>query len=148
MTGPIDTDREPMQTPAGASAPRAEPLLRRPTDDRVVFGVAGGLGRYLGIDPVLIRIGFVLLAIFGGSGVLLYLIGLIAIPEQKPGEAVAPGDRRGGSGQGLAVALGAGLVIFGTLSLLGRLLPALDHLVGPALLIAAGVFVIMLGGRR
>lgn len=66
----------------------------------MIAGVAGGLGRYLGIDPVIIRIAFVVLAVSGGSGVLLYLIGMIAIPEERPGEIpadAAPGDSTPGS---------------------------------------------------
>jgi phage shock protein C len=114
----------------------------------VVFGVAGGLGRYLGVDPVLVRIGFVLLTVFGGSGVLLYLIGLIAIPEEAEGEEAYAAPAGGWAGSNVAVILGAVLVLVGSLTLVGRLLPGLDHLVGPALLIAAGALVIGLGGRR
>ena len=44
-------------------------------------GVATGLAHYFGIDPVLVQIGFVLLTIFGGSGILIYLAGWLLIPE-------------------------------------------------------------------
>jgi phage shock protein PspC (stress-responsive transcriptional regulator) len=56
--------------------------LYRSTTDKVIGGVCGGLGDYLNIDPVIVRIIFVLLAIFGGSGVLVYIILWIVIPEK------------------------------------------------------------------
>jgi phage shock protein PspC (stress-responsive transcriptional regulator) len=55
-------------------------LLRRRTSDRVLGGVAGGLGDYFNIDPLLVRIGFVGLMIFGGAGLVLYVVGWLLIP--------------------------------------------------------------------
>jgi phage shock protein C len=49
-------------------------LLRRSREDRVIAGVCGGLGRYLEVDPVLLRIALVILTVSGGLGVLLYLV--------------------------------------------------------------------------
>jgi phage shock protein PspC (stress-responsive transcriptional regulator) len=49
----------------------------------MVVGVAGGIAQYVGVDPVLIRIIFVLLALFGGGGLLLYLICWLLIPEES-----------------------------------------------------------------
>ncbi len=57
-------------------------LLRRRTTDRVMGGVGGGLGDYFNVDPLLFRIGFVGLMIFGGAGLVLYLIGWILIPAE------------------------------------------------------------------
>jgi phage shock protein PspC (stress-responsive transcriptional regulator) len=57
-------------------------LLRRRTDDRVIGGVAGGLGDYFNVDPLLIRIGFVGLILFGGAGVVLYLIAWLMVPAE------------------------------------------------------------------
>lgn len=54
--------------------------LRRRTSDRVLGGVAGGLGDYFNIDPLLIRIGFVGLMIFGGAGLVLYVVAWLLIP--------------------------------------------------------------------
>ena len=54
--------------------------LLRTNDDRMIGGVCGGLGRYLKIDPVLVRLGFVLLTIYGGMGPVLYLLLLILMP--------------------------------------------------------------------
>jgi phage shock protein PspC (stress-responsive transcriptional regulator) len=54
-------------------------LMRR-NDDRMIGGVCGGLGRYLKIDPVLVRLAFVLLTLSGGAGPLVYLLLLILMP--------------------------------------------------------------------
>jgi phage shock protein PspC (stress-responsive transcriptional regulator) len=48
---------------------------------RVVAGVCAGLAAYFGIDPTLVRLAFALFTIFGGAGVLLYLVAWIVIPE-------------------------------------------------------------------
>lgn len=55
-------------------------LYRNP-DDSVVSGVCGGLGAYFNMDPVLFRVLFVLFAIAGGTGILIYLILWIAVPS-------------------------------------------------------------------
>lgn len=57
--------------------------LYRSSDNKVIAGVAGGLGEYLNIDPVVIRIIFVILTIFSGSGILLYLVMWIIMPDKK-----------------------------------------------------------------
>jgi phage shock protein PspC (stress-responsive transcriptional regulator) len=56
--------------------------LRRRISDRVLGGVAGGLGDYFNIDPLLVRIAFVGLMIFGGAGLVLYVIGWLLIPAE------------------------------------------------------------------
>lgn len=66
--------------------------LRRRTSDRVIGGVAGGLGDYFNVDPLLIRIGFVGLMLFGGAGLVLYLVGWLLMPaeghDKSPVEAL------------------------------------------------------------
>ena len=57
-----------------------EKKLRRSTSDKVVAGVCGGIGAYLGVDPVVVRIGLVLFTLFGGAGVLAYLVCWICMP--------------------------------------------------------------------
>jgi len=54
--------------------------LRRTTGDRKVAGVAGGLARHLDIDPVILRVAFVVLAFFGGAGLILYAAGWALVP--------------------------------------------------------------------
>ncbi|MBM4459494.1 MAG: PspC domain-containing protein [Chloroflexi bacterium] len=68
--------------------------LYRSSTDKMVAGVCGGLGKYLGLDPTLLRLMFALLVVFGvGSGVLVYLILMIVIPlEPEPPAAQLPQD--------------------------------------------------------
>lgn len=58
-----------------------EKRLSRSTKDRVVAGVCGGLGEYFELDPVLFRLLFVIVTLIGGSGVLVYIILWLVIPE-------------------------------------------------------------------
>ena len=76
--------------PMGSSEPPAdEPRrLTRSGSDAVIGGVASGLGRYFGVDPILFRIGFVVLTFVGAIGILAYLALLAFVPtdgEQRPG---------------------------------------------------------------
>jgi len=73
--------------PPGAGSRRTD--LRRPVQGSVVAGVAAGLARYLGVDVVIIRLAFVVLAIAGGAGIPLYLAGLLLIPEEGSGQSIA-----------------------------------------------------------
>ena len=58
--------------------------LTRSIADRMVAGVCGGLAKYMGMDPTVIRLIFVLLFFVTGPGVLLaYLIMMIIVPEEK-----------------------------------------------------------------
>jgi phage shock protein PspC (stress-responsive transcriptional regulator) len=65
--------------PPSRPAPR---VLRRSRTNRVGAGVAGGLGEYFGVDPVLFRVLFATAAFFGGAGVLAYLVAWVAIPDE------------------------------------------------------------------
>jgi phage shock protein PspC (stress-responsive transcriptional regulator) len=76
----MTTNTEFSPPPPLPPAPR--PPLRRSQSDRVIAGVAGGFGRWLGIDPVIVRVVLVVLAVFGGSGLLLYAIGWLFIPDE------------------------------------------------------------------
>lgn len=60
--------------------------LFRSRVDRYLSGVCGGLGEYFQIDSNIVRIIFVVLAFMGGIGILLYLAGLIIIPENPSQE--------------------------------------------------------------
>lgn len=70
--------------------------LYRSKEDKVIFGVCGGLGEYFSIDPVIVRIIFVVLAVWGGSGILAYIILAIVIPEVpfKKGEKASSKDKK------------------------------------------------------
>jgi phage shock protein PspC (stress-responsive transcriptional regulator) len=73
--------------PFRTGSPRT--ALRRPVQDSVVAGVAAGLARYLGVDVMIIRLAFVVLTIFGGAGIPLYLAGLLLIPEEGSDQSIA-----------------------------------------------------------
>jgi len=62
--------------------------LYKSRTDRMLDGVCGGVGEFFGLDPTLVRIAWVLAALFGGSGILLYLVAMIIMPV-NPGEAAA-----------------------------------------------------------
>ena len=57
--------------------------LLRSTDDKMLFGVCGGLADYLNIDPVLARLFFVLLALSTGWGFIVYFLLAILMKEDK-----------------------------------------------------------------
>ncbi len=59
-----------------------EKKLYRSNTIRTIGGVAGGLAEHFTIDPVLVRVAFVLAALFGGGGVIIYIILWIVIPEK------------------------------------------------------------------
>ena len=54
--------------------------LYRSRDDRMIAGVCGGLGEYFSVDPVLVRLGFLLLALTTGVGFVAYLIMAVVVP--------------------------------------------------------------------
>jgi len=56
--------------------------LYRSRSDRMISGVAGGLGEYLNIDATIVRLLFVFFALAGGPGLLVYLVMLLVVPEE------------------------------------------------------------------
>mgnify|MGYP004604532563 CR=1 FL=1 len=59
-----------------------EKRLTRVENGKMLCGVCAGLGQYFSIDPTLVRLGFVILTCFGGSGLLAYLAAAIIIPKE------------------------------------------------------------------
>ena len=57
-----------------------EKKLRRSSSNKVIAGVCGGIGAYFGLDPVVVRILLVLFTLFGGAGVLVYLVCWLCMP--------------------------------------------------------------------
>jgi phage shock protein PspC (stress-responsive transcriptional regulator) len=55
--------------------------LYRSRTDRTSAGVCGGIAEYLGWDPTLVRVGWIILTLLGGSGILIYLIMWLVMPE-------------------------------------------------------------------
>jgi len=94
----------------------APPRLTRSTSDKVVAGVCGGLGRHFAVDPVVFRIAFVVTALAGGSGVLLYLVAWLLVPDDHSGVTVVDRVRQGHRSQAMAavlLAVGALVVLDG-----------------------------------
>lgn len=56
--------------------------LYRSEDDRLIAGVAGGLGEFLDIDPTIIRLIFAFSILLGGTGLLAYLVMWLVVPEE------------------------------------------------------------------
>ena len=137
------TDQQ-TQLERGVQTPRR---LRRSTDDKVVGGVCGGLAEYFGIDPVWLRVAFVALVFAGaGSGVVLYLIGWIAIPERGADEPVHEATDHA-KVQGTLV-VGVALIAIGVISLVNLAIPWVDRLFWPGVIVAIGVGLLWGGGRR
>jgi signal transduction histidine kinase len=120
-----------------ASPPR-EPL-RRDRAHKYIAGVCSGLGRHLGVDPLIVRIAFVAAATAGGIGILLYAAAWVLIPadDARQGEAPARRTRRGRAA--IEVALGVGLLTLSvllTMRALGWWFA--DVVAWPVVLVAAG----------
>src|SRR3954447_14348061 len=62
--------------------------LRRSRSDRMVAGVSGGVGRYFDVNPVLYRVGFVVLALLGGAGILIYLAAALVMPDEGQDQSI------------------------------------------------------------
>ena len=122
----------------GSGQPR---VLRRAREDRAIGGVCAGLGRYLGIDPVLLRVAFVVLAIAGGGGIVLYVVAWILIPEEKPGEHL--GSLPPSSAETLRLVAGGALIAVGVILLLDLSIPKIGKYLWPLAIIAVGVAVII-----
>jgi phage shock protein PspC (stress-responsive transcriptional regulator) len=107
----MNVNDETVPPPPPPPPPHAGPPARRltrSTDDKVLTGLCGGLGRFFGVDPVIFRIAFVVLALAGGTGVLLYLAGWLLIPDDQ---GVTEADKLGRTrGQNVALAV---LVVVG-----------------------------------
>jgi phage shock protein PspC (stress-responsive transcriptional regulator) len=124
------SDEQPTQQMPPDEPPR--PRLTRSTSDSVIAGVAGGLGRHLNVDPLAIRIGFVILVFAGGLGILAYLACLLFIPSDDPSAQQRWGALR---------IIGAGLLVIAGIAILTP-----DWIAGPwlFLLLAAGLVTYLL----
>jgi phage shock protein PspC (stress-responsive transcriptional regulator) len=121
--------------------PASSGPLRRSRHDKVLAGVCAGLGRRLGIDPIILRVCFVAAAVSGGVGFLLYGAAWALIPFEDSGESVA--DRVRGGRAGWETALGAAFLVLSALLVFRELgLWFSDAIVWPVVLAAAGAAVI------
>ena len=138
--------------PGGSAGPPPAPEvgggrpLRRSRTDKVIAGVCGGLGRQFGVDPVLLRIAFVVLTLANGVGILLYIIAAVVMPLERPGEppaAARPVDP--GSGR---MIVGGALVALGAVLLIDRFVPVAGQLVLPLIVVVIGLAVLFKGVRQ
>jgi signal transduction histidine kinase/phage shock protein PspC (stress-responsive transcriptional regulator) len=121
---------------APMSASAAAPLRRDPAHG-VIAGVAAGIARRLGIDPVVVRVLFVATSAAGGAGLALYLVGW-AVMGGEDGK-LAPIERLAGRRETLMVVAGMVLLAIASLLLLRKWgLWLSDAIVWPVLLAAAG----------
>jgi phage shock protein PspC (stress-responsive transcriptional regulator) len=138
---------QPPPPPPGPAAPRQ---LRRSRTDKILGGVNGGLAEYSGIDPLLWRVGFVALALAGGTGIVVYLLLWLLMPAGPPAptgaEAPSVGRRTrrpvGPRSPVGRITIAAMLIVLGVLVLVDRLLGA-D--LGPRAYIGSALLVVGLG---
>jgi signal transduction histidine kinase len=112
------------------------PALRRDTRHRVLGGVCAGLGRHMGVDPLIVRVAFVAAAVAGGIGIALYAVAWVLVPA---GDAPATTRRRTRRGT-VQITAGVGLLALSvllTFRALGLLVFS-DAVVWPLVLVAAG----------
>jgi phage shock protein C len=76
-------------TPGPQAGPPTAHPLQRPRDGRMLAGVAAGLADYLGVDATVVRIVLVVLTLFGGAALPLYLAGWLLIPEEGSEQSIA-----------------------------------------------------------
>jgi phage shock protein PspC (stress-responsive transcriptional regulator) len=87
--------------------------LRRSATDRKVAGVCGGLARHLDIDPVILRVTFVVLVFFGGAGLILYGALWLLVPEEGRDRAAVSLDERSRSVALIVAGVLAALALLG-----------------------------------
>lgn len=63
--------------------------LTKSKTERKIFGVCGGLAEYFGIDPTLVRLAFVILALFNGIGLVIYIILAVIMPSEESVEMMS-----------------------------------------------------------
>lgn len=65
-----------------STIPKAERILRRSRSERLLGGVCGGLAQYFGVDPLLVRLVFIALTLAQGTGIVVYALLWILVPEE------------------------------------------------------------------
>lgn len=118
-----------------------EKQLYKSKNNKIIAGVAGGIAEYLEIDPIIIRILFIILAFINGSGILLYILLMIIMPEKlsesgktseevphssKEGKSTqAPKTKEGKERKNTLNLIGILIVLVGVVLLIKQLFPSL-----------------------
>src|SRR4051795_11369851 len=92
--------------------------LVRSRDDRWIAGVCGGLGRYFGLDPVIVRLAAVALTFAGGAGIIAYAGAWLLVPEEGSDSPLLKGSA---NNRKLATIAGIALVAIGGIGILDTL---------------------------
>lgn len=97
LLGVIKREKQPENVKRNETSggKKLEKKLTRSAKDRMIGGVCGGLAKYFNIDPSIVRIGWVLLTLFGWIflGVVAYIVMLIVIPEESAIETSSPSSK-------------------------------------------------------
>jgi phage shock protein PspC (stress-responsive transcriptional regulator) len=139
--------------------------LYRSRKEKMIGGVAGGIAEYFEVDPVIVRLAFVLLFFAGALSFLVYIVCMIVIPKEPYYQAYPPPPQEGApqqSPEGTPVnptqaiyeqqetsspkrgVFGIILVVFGVLMLAQNLVPLFHHIeVLPIIFILIGVWLIL-----
>jgi phage shock protein C len=141
--------------------------LTRSKTGAILGGVCTGIGNYLNIDPIFIRIFFILFVVAGGAGIIVYLILWAVIPrddkvlaaDAASGKTDEIGDRAKLIGEEIKDAaskpnpklplyIGIGLIILGGYALLRAFVPFWTNaVIWPALLVLGGIVLLIFGTK-
>ncbi len=128
--------------------------LYKSANDKVLAGVCGGIGEYFDVDTVIIRLLWVIFTLFGGAGIIAYIIAAIIMPANPLGVPIEdsyartedPGYRpeRRNSSRSTSIVLGAVLILFGGFILLKDFIPWIHRdIILAAILIGLGAFFVL-----
>jgi signal transduction histidine kinase len=131
----------PMAPPRAPIAGLPDGLVRS-RDDRVVAGVCAGVARWLGVEPLVVRLAAAVLTLANGIGMLVYLAAWIVLPEERTGEDGTPADGAAPR-RSVELAVAVGCITLGVLLLIRWTIPFFpDHIVWPAAVAATGFAVV------
>jgi phage shock protein PspC (stress-responsive transcriptional regulator) len=121
--------------------------LERTSSHRIVGGVAGGLGEYFDLNPAFFRLGFVVLTLLGGAGILVYLAALLVIPAEGKEQSIAAAAVEGRREQPWPfIGLGLAGVALAVLVTRARIWPSAG--IGWVLILLAGLFILRSSTRE
>jgi len=132
-----------------------EKKLVRPEQGKVFFGVAKGIADYFEIDPVIVRIIFVILTLWDGLGIILYIVGIIAIPSSENSTNIKKDETK--LNQSLVKneksdntkIFGLLLILLGVVILLQNLIPQINFAkFWPVILVALGLAILINNSRE